>query len=55
MVSWQLVILAFVVLIPFALMADFHPDRERLNARGRPLARDWAPQVRHPDPGHDLH
>lgn len=54
-VSWHVVIIAFVVLMPFALMADFYPDRERLNARGRPLARDWTPQVRHSDPEHDVH
>lgn len=55
MATWQLVILAFVVLVPLALMADFYPHRERLSARGRPLERDWAPQLRHPEPDDDTH
>jgi hypothetical protein len=38
---WQLVIGAFLVLLPFALLLDLHPDRERLDATGRPLRRDW--------------
>jgi hypothetical protein len=38
---WQLVVGAFLVLMPFALLFDLHPDRERLDARGRPLRRDW--------------
>lgn len=38
---WRLVIGAFLVLLPFALLLDFHPARERLDARGRPLRRDW--------------
>lgn len=38
---WQVVVGAFLVLLPFALMLDLHPDRERLDARGRPLRRDW--------------
>ena len=39
--AWQLVVGAFLVLLPFALLLDLHPDRERLDARGRPLRRDW--------------
>jgi hypothetical protein len=38
---WQLVGGGFLVLLPFALLLDLHPDRERLDARGRPLRRDW--------------
>ncbi len=39
---WQLALGAFLVLLPFALLLDLHPDRERLDAHGRPLRRDWA-------------
>lgn len=39
MTLWQLVALGFLVLLPFALLADFHPRRERLDAAGHPLAR----------------
>lgn len=42
MASWQLLLLGALVLVPFTLLADFHPDRERLDARGRPLGRDWS-------------
>jgi hypothetical protein len=52
---WQWIVLAFFVLLPFALLADLHPDRERLTARGVPLARTWTPQVSHPDPHDDHH
>jgi len=38
---WQLIVAAFLVLLPFALLFDLHPDRERLDARGRPLRRTW--------------
>ena len=38
---WQLVVGAFLLLVPFALLHDLHPHRERLDARGRPLRRDW--------------
>jgi hypothetical protein len=41
---WQLVLLAFLVLLPFALLVDFWPDRERLSTRGAPLPRDWRPR-----------
>jgi hypothetical protein len=42
---WQLIVAGFLVLLPFALLFDLHPDRERLDARGRPLRRTWvAPQ-----------
>ena len=49
MVVWQLVVGAFLVPLPFALLFDLHPDRERLDARGCPLRRDWqAPPARRP-------
>jgi len=38
---WQLALGAFLVLLPFALLFDLHPDRERLDAYGRPLRRSW--------------
>jgi hypothetical protein len=38
---WQLALGVFLVLLPFALLLDLHPDRERLDANGRPLRRDW--------------
>lgn len=40
---WQIVLVGFVVLLPVTLMLDFWPHRERLDARGRPLPRDWRP------------
>lgn len=55
MVTWQLVTLVVLVLLPIALLADFYPHRERLDSRGRPLERDWEPQVVHPDPGAEHH
>ena len=30
-----------VVLLPLVLSSAFHPRRERLNARGEPLGREW--------------
>ncbi len=41
---WQLVVGAFLVLLPFAIMFDLHPSRERLDAAGHPLRRDWQAQ-----------
>jgi hypothetical protein len=38
---WQLVLGAFLVLVPFALLFDLHPGRERLDATGEPLRREW--------------
>jgi len=59
---WQLVVGGFLVLLPFALLFDLHPDRERLDARGRPLRREWRvpPPREHPadhasDAGGDGH
>jgi len=46
--GWRIVIGAFLVLLPFALLLDLHPGRERLDARGLPLRRDWeVPTPRH--------
>jgi hypothetical protein len=39
--AWQIAIVGFLVLLPFALMFDLHPDQERLDMRGRPIRRDW--------------
>ena len=55
MMTWQIVIVGVLALLPFALLADFHPHRERLDSRGRPLQRDWAHQVTHADPDADHH
>lgn len=48
--TWQVVLLTIFVLLPFALLTDFWPHRERLSARGRPLPRDWRPEVTAPEP-----
>jgi hypothetical protein len=53
--TWQVVFLAFVVLLPLALLADLHPDRERLSSRGRPLDRPWIRQLDHAPPSDDDH
>lgn len=55
MTTWQIVILGVLALLPLVLLADFHPHRERLDSRGRPLPRDWEPQVTHPDPDAEHH
>jgi hypothetical protein len=52
---WQIVLLAFFVLLPIALLADFWPDRERLSARGAPLPRDWRPSPPPPPADDDHH
>jgi hypothetical protein len=52
---WQIVAFAFVALLPFALMVDFWPHRERLNYRGGPVAREWERQVHPSAPGEDHH
>lgn len=44
---WQIVLMAFFLLLPFALLADFWPDKERLTSTGKPIDRDWTPQVSH--------
>jgi hypothetical protein len=52
--AWQIIILAFLVLLPVALMVDYWPNRERLTARGAPLPRDWRPAA-HATPAEDEH
>jgi hypothetical protein len=51
---WQIVVFAFIVLLPMALMLDFWPHRERLDYRGQPVARTWERQYdpRLPDEHH---
>ena len=51
MESWQLILGGFFILLPIVLMIDYWGD-ERLTFRGRPIQRDWRPQVTHP-PRHD--
>jgi len=50
MATWQVVLATLVVLLPFALLFDFHRDRERLTSVGKPLERDWRPAVAEPEP-----
>ena len=51
MAVWQILLMAFLVVLPMALMVDFHPHQERLTSRGRPLTRNWpAGGDLHPDP-----
>lgn len=50
METWQLVLATVFVLIPFALLLDFWPHRERLTAAGKPLERTWRPPVTRPEP-----
>jgi len=52
---WQAVLGAFLLLVPFALLFDLHPDRERLDARGRPLPREWKVPAGPPPSGEDHH
>jgi hypothetical protein len=52
---WQIVAFAFVALLPLALTADFWPHRERLDLRGRPVAREWERQLHPTVPGEDEH
>jgi hypothetical protein len=42
---WQIVLFIFFVLLPFALMLDFWPDKERVGYNGVPLPRSWKRQV----------
>jgi hypothetical protein len=39
--AWQWIVLGALVVLPVTLMLDLHPDRERLDAAGRPLSRTW--------------
>lgn len=54
MEAWQIIIAAFVVLLPMGLMVDFWGD-ERLTFRGRPIARPWRSQVEHAAADEDHH
>lgn len=40
---WQLIVIAFLLLLPLALVVDFWPQRERLDSQGQPLPRSWSP------------
>ena len=42
--TWQLILLGLFVVIPLLLLSGFHPDRERLSSRGKPLGREWTSQ-----------
>lgn len=55
MAFWQIVLLIFVVLLPMSLLLDFWPHRERLDAQGRPLPRDWRPAPRKVEPTDEHH
>jgi hypothetical protein len=52
--AWQIILFAFLVLLPMALMVDYWPHRERLTARGAPLVREWRPSAP-PAPADDDH
>lgn len=43
---WRLVLGSVLVLLPFTLLLDLHPHRERLDAAGRPLRRTWGDRPR---------
>ncbi len=47
MSAWQIILLAFLVLLPLVLMADFWGD-ERVSFRGRPVSRTWKRQIKPP-------
>lgn len=53
---WQIIILAFLVAMPLALMVDYWGD-QRLSSRGRPGSRQWRPSPgSRPEPDeHDEH
>ncbi len=55
MANWQIVVFVFFVLLPFALLFDFWPDRERLDYRGRPVSRDWRPAPMPVEPDDEHH
>jgi hypothetical protein len=52
--AWQIVAIAVLVLLPMALLVGFWPDRERLTSRGKPIEREWEPQVTH-EPAEEHH
>ena len=43
MAVWQVVVLAVVAVLPLLLLTRMHRSRERLDARGVPMVRDWRP------------
>lgn len=43
---WQVILGAFLVLLPVVLMLDFWGD-ERLDSRGKPIPREWFRQIDH--------
>ncbi len=45
MEAWQVVVGVFFVLLPIVLALDFWGD-ERLDSRGRPIARPWPDEGR---------
>jgi hypothetical protein len=51
---WQLVLLAFFVLLPMTLLVGFWPERERLSSAGAPIDRTWKRQIVH-EPAEDDH
>lgn len=53
MQAWQWIILAFLAVVPAALMLDFWGP-ERQSSRGRPRPRAWRPTPR-PAPDEDDH
>jgi hypothetical protein len=55
MATWQLVVATILVLLPFALLTEFWPHRERLTAAGKPLDRPWRPRVKTPEPEDEHH
>jgi len=52
---WQVVALMVMVLLPLLLLTRMHPSRERLDARGVPMVRDWRPTPPPPLPDDDHH
>lgn len=55
MAVWQVVVLVVMVLLPLLLLIRLHPSRERLDARGVPMVRDWRPTPSPPPPADDHH
>lgn len=54
MATWQVVLIAVVVVLPVLLLVGQHPARERLSTRGVPMARTWRPAPPAPE-AHDDH
>lgn len=55
MAFWQIVLMGFVVLLPISLLLDFWPHRERVDAQGVPLPREWRPAPRKAAPADEHH